>query len=144
MADSMKTRARVSALLPESRFRIARDWDQSFRLAPTTDDPFRLYETNGGGMKIEGTVTWKLNRLLFADEELSIERLRVQQTQARSRLSGEVLKALFDWQRATAQLEDPSLDDVEKVEALIRESEALALLDVLTSGWFSTWLATRE
>ena len=144
MVDSMKTRARTSALLPETRFRMSRDWDQSYRLSPTNDDPYRLFETNGGGMKVEGTATWKLNRLVFADEELSIERLRVQQSQARSKLAGEVLKALFEWQRSRTLMEDPSIDDAERLEAIRRESEALAILDVLTAGWFSSWLASEN
>ena len=142
--DSMKSRARTSAILPETRFRVSRDWDQSYRLSPTNDDPYRLHETTGGGMKIEGTVTWKLNRLLFVNEELSMERLRIQQSQARSKLAGEVLKALFEWQRAQILLQDPDIDDAERIEAAIKEAESIVLLDVLTGGWFSSWLATGK
>ena len=64
----------------------------------------------------------------------------MQQVQLRSRLAGEVLRALFDWQRARLAVADPSLDDAEHVEAVIREAEATAMLDVLTGGWFSSWL----
>ena len=140
MIDAMRSRAKTSALLPEARFRLVRDWDQSYRLSPTNDDPYRLHETTGGGRTVEGVLTWKLNRLLFVDEELSMERLRVQQVQLRSRLAGEVLRALFDWQRARLAVADPSLDDAEHLEAVLREAEATAMLDVLTGGWFSSWL----
>ncbi len=140
MIDAMRSRAKTSALLPEARLRVLRDWDQSYRLSPTNDDPYRLHESTGGGRTVEGVLTWKLNRLLFVDEELSMERLRVQQVQLRSRLAGEVLRALFDWQRARLAVADPSLDDAEHVEAVIREAEATAMLDVLTGGWFSSWL----
>lgn len=140
MLDRMQARARTSALLPEAKFRIAREWDQSYRLTPTTDDPYRLQESNGGGRTLEGRLTWKLDRLLFVDEELSMERLRVQRMQVRSRLAGDVLRALFDWQRARMAAADVALDDTEHVDAIVREAEAEALLDVLTGGWFSAWL----
>jgi hypothetical protein len=140
LLDEMKSRARTSALLPEARFRMLRDWGQSFRLAPTNDDPYRLHETNSGGQTLEGRLMWKLDRLVFVDSELSMERVRVQQVQLRSRLAGEVLRALFDWQRAKVALEDPSLDEEETLEAVLREAEATAILDVLTGGWFSSWL----
>ena len=140
MTDSMKSRARTSALLPDTRFRVSQDWDQSFRLSPTNDDPYRLHETNAGGRKIEGTVTWRLGQLIFAHEEIAIERLRVQQSQLRSRIAGEVLRALFDWQRARMLLADPSIDETERLDATLREAECVATLDVLTGGWFSSWL----
>ncbi len=144
MLDDMRARARTSALLPEARFRMVRDWDQSYRLAPTNDDPYRLHESNSGGRTMEGRLTWKLDRLLFVDSELSMERLRVQQMQLRSRLAGEVLRALFDWQRARLAVADPGLDDAEHLEAVLREAEAAAVLDVLTGGWFSSWLGETQ
>lgn len=140
LLDDMRARARTSALLPEARFRMVRDWGQSYRLAPTDDDPYRLHESNSGGRTMEGRLTWKLDRLLFVDAELSMERLRVQRMQLRSRLAGEVLRALFDWQRARVAVADPALDDGEHLEAVLREAEATAVLDVLTGGWFSSWL----
>lgn len=140
MVDRMRARARTSALLPEAKFRITRDWDQSYRLTPTTDDPYRLQESNGGGRTLEGRLTWKLDRLLFVDEELSMERLRVQRIQARSRLAGDVLTALFDWQRARIALANDGLEEDAQLEAMVREAEAAATLDVLTGGWFSAWL----
>lgn len=140
LLDRMRSRAQTSALLPEARFRMARDWDQSYRLTPTTDDPYRLQETNGGGRSIEGRLTWKLDRLLFVDEELSMERLRLHRVRLRGQLAGQVLTALFDWQRARLAQSDPALDDAQHLEAVVRESEAAAMLDVLTAGWFSAWL----
>ncbi|HNS98538.1 MAG TPA: hypothetical protein PLJ27_03685 [Polyangiaceae bacterium] len=142
--DAMRTRAKSSALLPDARFRVVRDWDQSYRLSPTNDDPYRLHESTGGGRTVEGVLTWRLSRLLFVDEELSMERLRVQQVQLRSRLAGEVLRALFDWQRARLALADPSLDEPEHLEAAVREVEAVATLDILTGGWFSSWLGRGD
>ena len=73
-----------------------------------------------------------------------MERLRVQQVQLRSRLAGEVLRALFDWQRARLALADPSLDEPEHLEAAVREVEAVATLDILTGGWFSSWLGRGD
>ncbi len=67
LLDAMRSRARTSALLPEAKFRMSRDWDQTYRLTPTTDDPYRLQQSNGGGRTIEGRLTWNLDRLLFVD-----------------------------------------------------------------------------
>jgi len=140
----MRSRARASALLPETRFKMSRDWDQTFRLTPTNDDPYRLQESNGGGRRLEGRLTWKLDRLLFVDEELSLERLRLRRIRERSRIAGQTLRALFDWQRARLMAADPATDDAQYVEAMVQQAEAEAMLNVLTGGWFSTWLDRGE
>lgn len=139
--QQMKSRARLSSLLPETRLRYGRDWGQSYRITPITDDSYRLNESNTGARTVEARLMWKLNRLVFADEELPIERFALQKQQERARLAGQVLKALFAWQRARLAAVDPSLDSSELVEAAVREAESMTLVDVLTAGWFSSWLA---
>lgn len=140
LLDRMRARAQSSSLLPETRLGFVRGWDQSYRLSPTDDDPFRLQETTGGDRRVEARLTWRLDRLLFVDDELSMERLRLQRTEARTKLAGRVLASLFDWQRAQLARNDVALDDPERMEAALRQAEAEALLDVLTGGWFSVWL----
>jgi hypothetical protein len=140
--ESMVARARTAALLPEARFRYARGWDQSYRLSPTNDDPFRLQETNAGSRWLEGRLTWRFDRVLFADDEIPIERLREQRVRQRAKVAGEVLSALFAWHRARWSALDPALSQDERLEQILREQEAAATLDVLTDGWFSAWLET--
>ena len=138
--ERMVARMRWSALLPEVRVRAARGWDESFRLTPTDGDPYRTQEATGTSGWLEGRLTWRLDRTLFADEELQVERARVQRTEARARLTGRVLGALFEWQRALAAAADPMQTAQEHVTAVLAQAEAEATLDVLTGGWFGRWL----
>ncbi|MBI5537186.1 MAG: hypothetical protein HY898_30980 [Deltaproteobacteria bacterium] len=142
--DRMGNRARWSAALPEVRLRAARGWDESFRLTPTDSDPYRSQETSGASRWLEGRLIWRLDRVMFSDEEIPIERLRMQRADARSRVAGKVLSALFDWQKATLAVADPLLSSQEHINALLAQAEAEAVLDVLTAGWFSRWLETRS
>lgn len=138
--DRIQSRARTAALLPETRLRYAQEWDQSFRFAPTTQDPYRLQESNGGGRTFEARLSWRLDRLIFAQDELAAENIRLRQVQARAQITGEVLKALFTWRKSRAILDDPASSSETIADAWVQLHHAHATLDVLTNGWFSTHL----
>jgi len=138
--DRMGSRARWSAVLPEVRVRAARGWDESFRLAPTDSDPYRSQQVTGTSRWLEGRLIWRLDRVVFSDEEVPIERLRMQRVEARSRLAGKVVAALFEWQKAHLAAGDPTLSAQEHLNAVVQRAEAEAVLDVLTGGWFTDWL----
>ena len=138
--DRMASRSRWSSVLPEVRLRVARGWDESFRLTPTDADPYRSQQVTGASRWLEGRLIWRLDRALFSDHEIPIERLRLQRAEARSKLAGRVLAALFDWQKAAIAASDPLLTVQEHLQAVLQEAEAEAVLDVLTAGWFSAWL----
>jgi len=141
--DAMASRARWSALLPETRFRVLRHATDSTH-ATTTDSstmetPYYAYDSNS--LWLEGRMTWHLDRLLFAEEEPTIERLRLDRVDTRLRLAAKVVEHISKWQRAhfdASQSPDGSLD---KVDALMREMESASALDVMTAGWFSRWEA---
>ncbi len=135
--SSMASRARVSATLPEVRLRAARTNDESLRLTPTSADPYRYTRAGGSTLWFEARLTWKLDRLVFADEELAVERLRQRRDKARLELVQHVLAALFAWQRALVKAADTSLLPNERTLAELDAIEAEATLDVLTGGWFS-------
>jgi hypothetical protein len=137
--DRMASRSRWSSVLPEVRLRMARGWDDSFRVTSTEADPYRSQEVTGTSRWLEGRLIWRLDRALFADEEIPIERLRMQRAEARSRLAGKVLAALFDWQKALMAASDPMLSSQEHLGAVLQQAEAEAVLDVLTAGWFAQW-----
>ncbi len=138
--ERMVARMRWGSLLPEVRVRVARGWDESFRLTPTDSDPYRTQEATGTSGWLEGRLTWRLDRAVFADEELQVERARAQRAEARTRLTGRVLTVLFEWQRAVVAAADPTLATQEHVSAVVARLEAEATLDVLTAGWFGSWL----
>ena len=80
--------------------------------------------------------------MIFADDEISLERIRMDRTELRSRTAAKVLAALFEWQRAYALVEDGGLSSAEHFSAVVRELEASAILDVMTDGWFGRWRAS--
>lgn len=132
--DSLASRARVSASLPDLRLRATRATDASLRLSPTQYDPYRFTEGEALGHRLEATMSFRLDRLLFADQEVSIERIRLQRLEARSKLSTRVLRALFDWQRARAIAKSDGLTPEELLSAELRTFEAETTLAVLTGG----------
>jgi hypothetical protein len=81
---------------------------------------------------------------MFSDDEIPIERLKVQRIEARARLAGKVVSTLFDWQKASLAASDSTLSQQEHLNALLQQGEAEAVLDVLTAGWFSRWLRMSE
>jgi hypothetical protein len=143
--DAMVARARASAALPEARFRAMRvfllDGTQSTIVPIDTSS----YETAGATLILEGRLTWRLDRLLYADDEPSLERLRLEREDARSKVAGKVLDALFQWQRAWIAVHDAKPGSREATDATMRLIEAEAGLDVMTGGWFGSWaLGLRE
>lgn len=134
---SLASRARASAALPELRLRAARTTDESLRLAPTTSDPYRYTQAGGVSIALEAQATWRLDRAVFAEEEIQVEHLRRLRARQDARLVDEVLRALFAWQRAVSGAVDPELPAEEQELASLRVVEAEVRLDVLTGGWFS-------
>jgi hypothetical protein len=137
--DALASRARASALLPELRLRATRLVDEAENVSPTEYDPSRTTASGGASLWLEARVTWRLDRLVFADEEVALERMRYDRAEAQNKLTSRVLEVLFAWQRAAALEADPSLAPDEHRRALLQLLEAEATLDVLTDGWFTRW-----
>ncbi len=138
--DGVAARARLSAALPEVRLRAARSRDESLRLAPTAEDPYRFTLAGGNGLLLEGQATFRLNRLLFADEELAVERLRLERERGSERRQARVLARVLAWHRAVSRglsaenAEERGREELQRVEAEVE-------LDVLTGGWFGRRVA---
>jgi hypothetical protein len=137
--DALATRARTSALLPELRVRATRLVDEAQSLAPTEYDATRTTATGGESLWLEARATWSLDRLVFADEEIAIERLRNDRAEAQARVTTRTLELLFGWQRALAHQADPARSPEDQLEAALKVVECEAALDVHTAGWFTTW-----
>lgn len=141
---SLQSRARSSALLPTLRLRAARTTDESLRLTPTIDDPYRYTQAGGASLLFEARMDWKLDRLIFADEELGVERLRNDRANAEARLADRVLKLLVAWQRARLRAGDTGLEPEQRALAGLEALEAEIYLDLLTDGWFSEQPAVKQ
>jgi hypothetical protein len=141
---SLRSRARSSAILPTLRLRAARTTDESLRLTPTIDDPYRYTQAGGASLLFEARLDWKLDRLIFADEELGVERLQNDRANAEARLADRVLKLLVAWQRGRIRAEDVNLEPEQRALAGLEALEAEIYLDLLTDGWFSEQPAVKR
>ncbi|TKD08888.1 hypothetical protein [Polyangium fumosum] len=141
--DRVASRARASALLPELRLRVTRLLDEARALAPTEYDPDRVTASGGSSLWLEARATFRLDRLVFADEEVALERLREERAATRHKLEARVLEALFTWQRACVERDDEALEPEARTRATLVVLEAESTLDVLTGGFWSRWKAAR-
>ncbi|MFO0586033.1 MAG: hypothetical protein U0441_00770 [Polyangiaceae bacterium] len=135
--DSLASRAKTSALLPELRLRATRAIDESEALSPTEYDPTRRTASGSATTWLEARATFRLDRLVFADDELAVERQRMARAAERSRIVERVLDLLDTWQRARAAAEDPQADPSARARADLAVAASEASLDVMTDGWFS-------
>jgi hypothetical protein len=137
--ESVASRARSSAALPELRLRAVRTLGESGRISLSEDDPSRYVASGAATNVLEARVTFRLDRLLFADEEIVVERARLDRSEQRMRVTAKVLQALFEWQKAYALLQDAALPPEDRFSAVLREAESSAILDMMTGGWFGTY-----
>jgi hypothetical protein len=139
--DAIASRARTAAMLPELRLRASRTADEGQSLSPTSYDPQRTTTTGGTSVWLEARATWRLDRLVFSDDEVALERARAQRAEQRQKLVERVLTLLFGWQRALALEDDAHASPEEHLAASLRVLETEAELDLVTGGWFTAWRA---
>lgn len=142
--DAIASRARTATLLPELRLRVSRLVDEAEKLAPTEYDPARRTASGGTSLWLEARATWRLDRLVFADEEIALERMRRERVEQQAKVMARVLELLFTWQRALALAADPGQSPEEHRAATLSAIEAEASIDLLTGGWLTRWRAARN
>jgi hypothetical protein len=140
----LATRARSSAVLPEVGLRTLRSSGQMLRQTPTSDDPYRYTQAGTSELTLEARLTWHLDRLVFADEEVTLERLQIERDAAERRLIDYVLERLELWQRGRVRAADPNSDPEQREAAELGAIAAAVELDVLTDGWFSQAIGESE
>ena len=106
----------------------------------TSEDGTTLYDAIGANFVFELRLTWRLDRLVYAGDEPTLERVRLEREEARSRMATRTLEALFAWERAGTEASEAVTGSHEEMAAELRRAEASATLDVLTGGWFSEHL----
>jgi hypothetical protein len=110
--------------------------DDNRSTTSTVDDTGRIYDATGANLWLEARLTWRLDRLLYADDEPTLERVRLEREEARARVASRTLDLLFAWERAAADARAWPAGSREANEAAVRRWEAAVALDVLTGGWF--------
>ncbi len=141
--DDLASRARWSALLPQVRLRATRLIDESSSLSPTSYDAQRMTASGGTSLWLEARTTWSLDRLVFAQEEVPIERLRGKLRDDHAQTARRVLDLLFRWQRAAYRVIDPLAHPDQCPAAWLAEQQLAAELDVATDGWLTRWRADQ-
>jgi hypothetical protein len=139
--ESIASRARSSAALPELRVRAVRTLGETGRVSLSEDDPSRYVASGAATTVLEARLTFRLDRILFADEEIAVERARLDRSELRARMAAKVLQALFEWQKAYALTADATLSADDRFAATLREAESSAILDMMTNGWFGAFRA---
>jgi hypothetical protein len=139
--DGLGSRARWSGLVPEIRVGARRAWDDTARLDLAPSDDWRSSGATHANLWLEARAAFRLDRLLFAGEELGVERLRLEESEAAQRLALRVVSLLAAWQRAWLEGKAAPGGTVSALEASLASSELEASLDVVTGGWFSAWRA---
>ena len=142
--SSLSSRARSSASLPELRLRALHSSGETLRLTPTTDDPYRYTQAGTSELAFEARLTWHLDRLVFSDQEVGIERLQNERDAAERRLIDHVLSRLALWQRSRVRAADADSEPEVRETAELEAIGAAVELDVLTDGWFSQAIGESE
>ncbi len=82
--------------------------------------------------------------MVFADEEVTLERLQIERDAAERRLIDYVLERLSLWQRGRVRAIDPNIDPEQRDSAELAAIAAAVELDVLTDGWFSQAIGRKR
>ncbi len=114
--DEMVARARKSAALPETRLRALRVLGNNEQ-ANTLATSETYYDTAAVNLSLEARLTWRLDRLVYADDEPTLERVRLETQEARARVTTRVLEVLFAWQRAELELATVQAGSREEMDA---------------------------
>lgn len=134
---ALARRARLAGLMPVVRLSAERGFDQDLTSATTTAAESTKAAIRDD-LSVGATLTFELDRLVFAPEEvrlLSVERWLVSD---RRKLLHEVVRLYFQRKRLLREQAAARVADPELVDSL-REVEAL--LDALTAGAFSAALS---
>ncbi len=130
--DDLAARARKSALLPETRLRATRYVDDRASVDALPEQS-RLVDSSAHTVGLEARLSFRLDRLVFADEEPQLERARLDLEAFRAKLASRALDLLFRLHRARVA----AAKDEGREEHTIEVAELTAGLDALTAGWFS-------
>jgi hypothetical protein len=142
--DAMIARSRLSAALPETRIRVMQVFQDGEHTTSYVDEAGTVVDTSGATTTLEARLTWRFDRLLYADDESSLERLRMEREEARSRIGTKVLELLFTWQRAIEEVGASDAGSRAEADATLRRLQAEIALDVLTGGWFGAQPGVRR
>ena len=135
-------RARLSGLAPELRLRGVHGLDRTRSLEQNGGYYGDSVQRDGYDALVEARLTFRLGRLLFARQEPTMQRLKLQVLNERKKLHLQVVQALTRWAEANGKLTLESqgvlqLHPDEVYAARVSRLQWELELDVLSGGWFT-------
>lgn len=145
--QSMKSRSRLQAILPQLTVRATKDDDQeskSLTRFGETNTPQDISATTtlGDDLQLYAEARWKLNETIFNYQETAVMRENRYSAKERQKLLQTVTQVYFERKRSVLKLEE--LKGADRELALLKVEQMNAELDALTGGWFSQQLSTGE
>ncbi len=130
-------RSRRSGLVPELRLRGVYGFDQTTSLADATGIYPGETTTRGGRDSLaEVRLAFRLDRLVYGDQETTLERHRTTQKEAQKKVAQTAVDLVLKWWQAERATENPELLPDEHEALVLRAEQALVSLYLLTDGWF--------
>ena len=148
--ESMRTRTRFAAVLPELRVRVTQDKGddqkqyQRYSETNAAAEPLSDTSTTNENLELQGEVKWRLNELVFNKYETSVVKEHRQVAKERQRILQSVTQVYFERRRAQVDmLLAPPGDAAGRTLAELKVAELTAELDGMTGGAFSRMVAER-
>lgn len=134
-------RARASGWVPEVEFGVRRDFAQDSSQLVAEDDKLRY--SSGNELSLDGSLTFHLERVVFASEEVSLLREDRARIEAENALVSQVVHLYFERRRLEIERDYLGASDL---QTLMRIQEVGAELDELTGGAFTRrlWVGSRR
>ncbi len=140
-ARSLATRARLSGLIPVVRLGARRGQGRDATALTTTEDTGRTNLSTDDDLTLSAWLTFRLDRLVYARDEVGILREERAMEAARSELTTMVVHVYFE--RRRLQLER-DLMGASGIAHATRIGEATALLNAFTGGAFERMMGALE
>lgn len=134
--DSLIRREKAAGILPELRLRGAHGFDQTLALASVGALPGESTTRDGSDLLVEARLTFRLQRFLVGDSEVSLERSRQTLLEKAYDSLEDALDQLLIFRRASVLALAPDATPEEKRDAELKAEGARIRLHVLTGGWF--------
>lgn len=148
--ETMRTRSRFAAVLPELRLRVTQDKGddqkqyQRYSETNAAAEPLSDTSTTDENLELQGEVKWRLNELVFNKWETAVVKEHRQVAKERQRILQSVTQVYFERRRAQVDmLLAPPGDAAGRTLAELKVAELTAELDGLTGGAFSRMVAER-
>jgi len=129
-------RARWSGLAPELRLRGATGIDQTRSTDSAGLVPSDQTQRDGSDSLMEVRLTFHLERLLHAGQEVALERARQDVLAERFAVRSQVSKDLVTYVRARRRLQGDLVDEAEREKLAFALEQARLSLYLATGGWF--------